>query len=120
MDAHDDLARMERVNAHWLNQKALGLLRASQLQPVLNQQHVLTLLWEISQRSTAYQLGEWPLEEIVADLLADPPELALKFLVGEDGEDQEVHAHHMAEVHTPEDMLIVLWGTLHALSPSCD
>lgn len=104
--------QVEAANDHWLNQKALALLRAHDSMVVTSNLHILTLLWEVAQHPSQYHLGQYPLDDLVVALDDLPPARAIQLLIGQEGEDQQVREHNMAQVQNFQDMLDVLWGPL--------
>ena len=119
---HETLKRIRLANEHWLNQKALALLRENHI-PVFNDgSHILTLLWEFSQYSSSGRWREvrefrdgWSLDDILRFLENCSPEAIIRFLIGEIGEDDDyayICEEDIAQVNSIKEMFDLLQASV--------
>ena len=116
----DTIKQVQLANEHWLNQKALALLRENHLTISGDGLHIMTLLWEFSEYSSGGLWREvpefrdgWSLDEILLMLDDCPPEKIIRFLIGDlthdDDEEPTLCEGDMDRVNSMVDMLDLLW-----------
>lgn len=116
----DAIKQVHLANEHWLNKKALALLRENHITISGGSLHIMTLLSEFSEYSGAGRWREvpefrdgWSLDEILRLLYDRPPETILRFLIGDlihdDDEEPTLCEEDMDRVNSMEDMLRLLW-----------
>ena len=109
----EDIEQVRHANEHWLNRKALELLRTVGEQPVLTTLHVLTLLWWISEHRPPWLKQWYPFEFILEELSLMPPQEVLSLLVGEqEGEECQVQEADMRDVAHLWDLFILMYDPI--------
>lgn len=117
---HDTIEQIRLANEHWLNRKALALLKENHIPVSSASLHIMTLLYEFSEYSDGGRWREvrefrdgWSLDEILRVLDDCPPEKIIRFLIGDlihdDDEEPTLCEEDMDRVNGMEDMLDLLW-----------
>ena len=118
----DTVERIRLANEHWLNQKALALLKENHIPSSGDALHIMTLLWSLSEYSDGYpQLAQpvreyrdgWSLDEILRMAESCSPENIIQLLTGElttDADELPILCEDdMDQVNSIGDMFDLLW-----------